>query len=115
MLFSPTPKKILWTVLVPVFAAATLLLRMIPVEYDILDLREIPGFVMALFLGVPIRIFDAVTGGNFASKGEGFLVFPSGAELLGALAIAMATVYLIVCIVFRLKEKRPGKFIPPSP
>jgi hypothetical protein len=92
MLFSPTPKKILWTVLVPVFAAATLLLRMIPVEYDILDLREIPGFVMALFL-----------------------VFPSGAELFGALAIALATVYLIVCIVFRLKEKGPGKFIPPSP
>lgn len=115
MLFSPTPKKVFWAVLIPVFATATLLLRMIPVQYDILDLREIPGFVMTLFLGVPIWIFDNLTGGRFASKGEGFLVFPSGAELFGALAVAIASIYLVVCIVFRLKEKGPGKFIPPSP
>jgi hypothetical protein len=108
MLFSPTPKKVLWTVMIPAAAAGTLLLRTIPVQYDILDLREIPGLVMVLFLGVPIRIFDVVTGGRFASKGEGFLVFPSGIEMLAALAIDIVVVYLLVCIVLRLKGKVPG-------
>ena len=109
MLLSPTPRKIIWTGLTLAAAAATLLLRAIPVQYDILDLREIPGLVMALFLGVPIRIFDVTTGGRFASKGEGFLVFPSGTELLAALAIDIAVVYLLVCLVLRLKDKRSGK------
>ena len=109
MLFSPTPKKVLWTALILVAVAATLLLRMIPVQYDILDLREFPELVMVLFLGVPIRIFDNLTGGRFASRGEGFLVFPSGTELLAALAIDIAVVYLLVCVILRLKDKGPGK------
>jgi hypothetical protein len=62
---------------------------------------------MAIFLGVPIRIFNVVTGGRFVSEGEGFLVFPSSAELLGALAIDIAVVYLFVSIVFRLREGGP--------
>jgi hypothetical protein len=109
MLISPTPRKVFWTFLIHACAAATLLLRMIPVQYDILDLRELPGLVMVLFLGVPIRIFDAVTWWRFASTGEGFLVFPSGVELLAAVAIDIAAVYLLVCIVFRLKERGSGK------
>ncbi len=109
MLFSPTPRKVLWTGLILAAAVMTLLLRMIPVQYDILDLREFPEFVMALFLGVPIWIFDNLTGGRFASKGEGFLVFPSGTELLAALAIDIVVAYLLVCVILRLKDRGPGK------
>ena len=107
-LFFPSRRKLSWTFLVLAAAAATILLRMIPVQYDILDLREVPGFVMALFLGLPIRLFDAVTGGRFGSKGEGFLVYPSEAELLAALIIDIAATYVVVCILLRLRDGRAG-------
>lgn len=110
--FSPTAKKIAGTAAILGAAASSLLLAMIPVQYDLLDLREVPGILMIVFLGLPIRLFNLITGGRFKSTGEGFLVFPSGTELFGALAIDIVAVYLVICVAVRMRENLKGDGAP---
>ena len=77
----PNKKKIFLALGICMGHVATMLLRMIPPQIDILDLHEIPGLLAIPFGRWPIQLFDMLTSSQFASKGEGFLVFPSLGEI----------------------------------
>ena len=106
---APTRRKISWTLLGLLVLPGCLLLRTIPAQWDLLDLRETGGLVLGLLFGVPIWIFDFVTGSAFAAKGGGFLRFPSLAELLSALVANLLFFYLISCTAVRFWERRRNR------
>jgi hypothetical protein len=112
---APTRRKISWTLLGLLVLPGCLLLRTIPVQWDLLDLREAGGLVLGLLFGVPIWIFDLVTGSAFAAKSEGFLRFPSLAELLSALVGNLLLFYLISCTAVRYWERRRRSQQSPRP
>ena len=70
----PTRNRVAITGLVMLLVMFCPILRLIPPQLDILDLNEIPGYVMLLFGRLPIRLFDAITFDRFVSKSGGFLV-----------------------------------------
>ncbi len=106
---APTRRKLSWTVIGLMVLPGCFLLRTIPVQWDLLDLRETGGLVLGLLFGVPIWIFDFVTGSAFAAKSEGFLRFPSLAELLSALVANLLFFYLISCTAVRFWERRRSR------
>ncbi len=102
----PTLPKILWTLITFILLFSTLLLRLLPPSIDILDLREIPGFVLILLGRIPITLFDALTFSRYTSQGEGFLVFPSWQQLLFALLFDIIVIYGLVCtVLYRINRK----------
>ena len=91
---TPTRSKLTGTLLGLLTLPGMLLLRALPVEWDLLDLRDLGNLVLGVLLGVPIQIFDAVTGSAFAARTEGFLGFPSLPELGFALCANVLFFYL---------------------
>lgn len=94
---APTRAKLAITAGCFLIFPAVMVLRAIPPQWDILDLRELSGMIPALLVGVPIRLFDHLTGSAFASKSEGFLAFPSLPELAVALLADVLLFYSIAC------------------
>ncbi len=94
---TPTRSKLTGTLLGLLTLPGMLLLSAISVEWDLLDLRDLGDLVLGVLLGVPIQIFDAVTGSAFAARTEGFLGFPSAPELGFALCANVLFFYLLAC------------------
>lgn len=69
--FRPNKAKILLASRLCIGLLATLMLKIIPPQFDILDLREIPNLLANLLGRWPIRLFDMLTASQFAAKGEG--------------------------------------------
>lgn len=106
---APTRRKISWTLLGLLVLPGCLLLRTIPAQWGLLDLRDLGGLVLGLLLGIPMQVFHFVTGSAFAAKSEGFLRFPSLAELLSALVANLLFFYLISCTAVRFWERRSSR------
>ena len=102
----PNKKKIILALGICMGLVATILLRMIPPQFDILDLHEIPGLLAIPFGRWPIQFFDMITASQFASKGEGFLVFPSLGEILFMLVFDIFMIYLVACLFVMMKKKK---------
>jgi hypothetical protein len=110
-IFHPNRQKLFTTCMILGVAIASLSFRAIPVQIDILDLREVPEFVVFVFGRIPIEIFDFITNEAFASRGEGFLVFPTLPQIGFALLFDIAAVYLASCLIchfWRRFKKRPS-------
>jgi hypothetical protein len=107
----PDRQKLLTTCVILGVVIALLALRAIPVQIDFLDLREVPEFVVFVFGRIPIEIFDFVTNEAFASRGEGFLVFPTMPQIGFALLFDIVTIYLVSCLIcdyWRRSKKSPS-------
>ncbi len=102
---APTRRKLVATAACFLVYPIGFALRTVPPRWDLLDLRELGGLVLGVALGWPLRAFDALTGSAFATSSESFLAFPSGAEMLGALALELAAFYLIACV---WTQRRPA-------
>ncbi len=108
----PTTPKLLWTGAAFILLFSTLLLRLLPPSIDILDLREIPGFVLILLGRIPITLFNVLTFSRYTSQGEGFLVFPSWQQLLFALIFDILLIYGLVCVILYGLKKKSGQHFP---
>lgn len=108
-IFYPHRQKLLTTGVILGVIITSLALRTIPVEIDILDLREVPEFVVFIFGRVPIEIFDFLTGEAFAPRGEGFLVFPTLPQSGFALLFDLGVIYLASCLICHLWDRPEGK------
>ena len=97
-LLAPTRRKLSWTLVGLLVLPGCFLLRAIPAQWDLLDLRNVADLVLGMLLGVPIRIFDAVTDSAFAARSEGFLGFPSIPEVAFALCANVLLFYVIACL-----------------
>ena len=106
---APTRRKLSWTLFGLLVLPGCLLLRAIPVQWDLLDLRDLGGLVLGLLLGVPIQVFNFVTGSAFAAKSEGFLRFPSLTEVVFALVANLLFFYLISCAAVRFWGRRASR------
>jgi len=104
----PDARKVLTTGALIGAVLLCLTLRQIPVQVDILDLREVPEFVVFLFGRIPIELFDFATDGAFRPQGEGFLVFPSLPQVAFALLFDVAALYLASCAVCH-RWRRPAE------
>lgn len=104
--FAPTRTKVAITAGCFLIFPAVLVLRAIPPQWDLLDLREWSGMIPALLVGVPIQLFDLLTGSAFASRSEGFLAFPSLPELAFALLADVLLFYLIACTWVHWRARR---------
>ncbi len=104
--FCPNKAKILLASRLCIGLLATLMLKIIPPQFDILDLREIPNLLANLFGRWPIRLFDMLTASQFAAKGGGFLVFPSFAQILFMLVLDALMIYLISCLIMFMKKRK---------
>lgn len=108
-LLAPTRRKLALAAAGFAIFPALLALRAIPARWDLLDLGEWSGRILGLLLGVPIRLFDAATGSAFASRGEGFLGFPSLLELAAVVLADAVLFYLVACaLVARGARRRPS-------
>ncbi len=106
----PDRRKLVLTIAIAAGLMATGLLRLIPRRWDLLDLHDIPGLIAVPLGRVPIALFDWLTQGRFAPKGDGgFLVFPSMAEILFTLSFDVLAIYLIACAV---AARLGGKKVP---
>lgn len=94
---APTRRKLALTAIGFAVFPALFLLRAIPPQWDLLDLREWSGVLFGFLVGVPIALFDAVTRSAFASTSEGFLHFPSLAQLAAAAVGDALAFYLVAC------------------
>ncbi|MFT5050000.1 MAG: hypothetical protein ACI8QZ_001393 [Chlamydiales bacterium] len=102
---TPTARKLHGALLGLLILPGAFMLRAVPVQWDLLELGGLGGLILGLLLGVPLRIFDTLTDSAFASRAEGFLVFPSVAELAFALAADLLLFYLISCAVVRVRAR----------
>jgi len=94
---APTRRKLALTAAGFAIFPVLLALRAIPARWDLLDLKPWSGRILFLLLGVPVRLFDAVTGSAFASHSEAFLVFPTLPQLAAALLADAFLFYLLAC------------------
>ncbi len=108
---APTRSVLTGTLLGLLTLPGAFLLRAMPVQWDLLDFRTLGDLVLGALLGVPIQIFDTVTVSAYAARSEGFLGFPSLAELAFALCANVLFFYLLACGVTwyraRSGRKRP--------
>lgn len=81
-------------------------LRLIPVQVDILDLRQIPRLVAIVLVRWPINLFDVLTQRRFAPRSEGFIVFPTEAQLGFALVFDLVCFYLLACIIAAFRSPK---------
>jgi len=65
--FRPNKAKILLASRLCIGLLATLMLKIIPPQFDILDLREIPNLLAILLAQWPIQLFDMLTASQFAA------------------------------------------------
>ena len=106
----PNKKKMFLALGICMGLVATMLLRMIPPQFDILALHEIPGLLAIPFARWPIQLFDMITASQFASKGEGFLAFPSLGEILFMVVFDILMIYLLACLIMKMKKRKEGQY-----
>jgi len=102
----PTRQKLklaLWLLLACV---GLFFLRLIPVQADIFDLRQIPGLAAVVLFRWPIQLFDFLTQRRFAPRSEGFIVFPTMAQFGFAVVFDLVLLYLLACVIVGLRSKR---------
>lgn len=85
---------------------SVLFLRLIPVQADLFDLRQLPRLVFIPLVRWPIQFFDMLTQRRFAPRSEGFIVFPTVTQLAFALVCDLVLFYLLACLIVRLRSKR---------
>ena len=103
--FWPDSTKLVTTGILAGMLLASFTLRMIPVQIDILDLRELPQLVLFCLARIPIELFDSATGGAFAPWGEGFLVFPTLPQVGFAILFDVALLYSAACAICHTRRR----------
>ena len=106
---APTRAKVAITAGCFLLFPAVMLLRAIPPQLDLLDLRQWSGMIPALLVGVPIRLFNLLTGSAFASRSEGFLALPNVPELAAAFLADVLLFYLIACTWVHWRARRRSR------
>jgi hypothetical protein len=102
----PTRRKLALSATGFLLLPALFWLRQIPGRLDILDLRQASEALLFLLLGLPVRLFDALTGSAFASRSEAFIGFPTLAQLAAAFVADALLFYLLACAWVRWREAR---------
>jgi len=107
-LLAPTRRKLaLAAGLFLVFPLLFALSR-IPHQVDVLDVRLRSRELLHLLVGVPMRLFDAVTASRFASKSEAMLVFPTVVQLAAAAVLDALLFYVLACAWVHWRGRRRG-------
>jgi hypothetical protein len=96
---SPTKQKLLLTLWLLLGCVGLFSLILIPVQVDVLDLRKLPRLQAIVLLRWPIQLFDFLTQRRFAPRSEGFIVFPTLAQVSFAAAFDLAVFYLLACLI----------------
>jgi hypothetical protein len=104
-IFFPTIKKFSWTIAGTAILFSTLFLRLLPPSIDILDLRELPQYLVIVFGRIPISFFDWITSNRYTPSGEGFLVFPSLQQVSFAVFIDIIFIYVVTCLILHWKKR----------
>ena len=107
---TPTKHKLMLVLYLFLGVVALFCLRLIPAQADILDLRELPKLLGIALLRWPIQLFDVLTQRRFAPTSEGFIVFPTLAQVVFAVVLDLAMLYLLACAIaaFRARRKLLG-------
>jgi hypothetical protein len=106
---SPTKQKLTLALGILLGCVGLFFLRLIPVQADILDLRQLPRLVAIVLLRWPIQAFDVLTQRRFAPRSEGFIVFPTVTQFGFAVLFDLALFYVLACAIATFRARRSAR------
>jgi len=103
-MLAPTRRNLALAVAMMLGSLSVFLLRLVPVQIDVLRVRRLPAIAAAILFRWPIDLFDFLTRRRFAPRGEGFLVFPTLPQILFAVALDFALLYALACAILAVRS-----------
>jgi len=103
---SPSKDKLARTLILASTLPVALVFGLVPASWDLLDLRQLGGAILGALLGGPIWLLDRATGSAFATRSEGFLVFPSLTQIGFALTCDALLFYVLACTWVGWRRRR---------